>query len=228
MSQFSLSLSPSPETEADPSGLLTVVIPPLDGEYLYAYNRAELPALTVGDSLEVSLGRRITNAFIVSLNSSKETETFHEMKSRSVAIKRVSAGAVIAHAFNQEHLAFFRWIAKYYAEPLSKIIDLAVPTPVIGKPEYTYEVTSAGLPIPEKCTVRQKAVLTYLHNAQAAVATSELRRACEASTAVLSSLVKKGLIQRALTSPAGTKATQEDRSALPTAHARQLAQQGAL
>lgn len=213
MSQFSLSLSPPPTTESEPTGLVTVVIPPLNGEYLYAYNREEIPALKVGDSLEVSLGRRATNAFVISVNSDKETEAFSEMKARSVKIKRISAAAVLAHAFTQEHLDFFRWIAKYYAEPLSKIIDLAVPTPTIGKPEYFYTIASPDRTTSQKRTELQARVLTYLLNAQAPVSASELKRVCDASSSVLSTLVKKGLIHRALTRPQDTNAVTAPSSA---------------
>lgn len=196
MSQLSLSLTPDQEGLIGPRGLLTAVIPPLEGEFLYKFDPTQHPDLKVGDAIQVSLGRRVTNAFVISINSDKELQAERTMTERSISVKSISAEAFTAHAFNSDHLDFFVWVAKYYAEPLSKILDLAIPTPSFSRPIVAYQITEAGKTYGEKLTDRQKSVLATLQNATGPLSTSELLSQCGASTAVCSNLAKKGLITK--------------------------------
>jgi primosomal protein N' (replication factor Y) len=130
------------------------------------------------------------------MNSDRELCAERTMAQRSIAVKAISSEAFTAHAFNPDHLEFFVWVAKYYAEPLSKVLDLAIPTPSFSRPVVAYQVTEAGIAYTQKLTERQKSVLTALQQATGPLSTSELLSKCGASPAVCSNLAKKGLIAK--------------------------------
>jgi len=177
-------------------GLCTAVVPPLEGEFLYQYDTREHADLRIGDVVQVPLGRRMTNAFVVSVNSPKETETFSDMTRRSITVKRLASDALTAHAFNEEQLSFFAWVAKYYAEPLSKILDLAVPAPSYGR-QITYFAlsTTSDIPSPRLSEGQRKAV-AFLQGSARPCSASEIHTACGASTSVLTTLVKRGILEK--------------------------------
>ena len=198
MSQLSLEL-PTPNPPADSDLILfSVVIPPLEGEFLYSCDPSQLPTLAVGDVVEVPLGRRKTRAFVTSLNSPKESASKSEMAARGVAIKKVSSDALISHAFNHGHLEFYEWVARYYAEPLSKVLDLAIPTPAPEKASRAYTACSNS-DTQTSSEVRagstQEKVLGFLRSQGMPVEAKRLRDATGATPAILRALIKKELIE---------------------------------
>lgn len=210
MSPIQLSLTPEklPESdsESDTRVLCTTVIPPLDGEFIYEYAVSTHGHLAVGDVIEVPLGRRTTHAFITSLNSDKEAKTLQEMQGRGVSIRMISRQAPSQRAFNSEHLAFYEWIARYYAEPLSKILDLAIPTPAVTKPQRGYRsstTSSASQPEAPSLGPIQGRVAEFLKTAGEPILASTLKATCGASAATLRSLVQKNLIEEVLIEQAG-------------------------
>jgi primosomal protein N' (replication factor Y) len=198
MSQLSLELSAQLPSTPELRSFFSVVIPPLEGEFLYAYDPTQHPTLAVGDVLEVPLGRRKTRAFITSLNSAKESSSKAEMEARGITIKNIPDGTPSSHAFNHEHLPFYEWVARYYAEPLSKVLDLAIPTPTPEKALRAY-VVSPSLQENLASRVRvgspQDKVLTFLKTQTAPVEQKHVLEACGASPAILRALVKKSLIE---------------------------------
>lgn len=198
MSQLSLELPTLPPHTQEQRSFLSAVIPPLEGEFLYGYDPARHPGLSIGDVLEVPLGRRKTRAFVTSINSAKESVSKAEMETRGVRIKDIPDDTAPSHAFNQEHLPFYEWVARYYAEPLSKVLDLAIPTP---SPEKAIRAYVAGSGDQQTATSQvragstQEKVLTFLKAQAAPVEQKHLLEVCGASPAILRSLVKKSLIE---------------------------------
>jgi primosomal protein N' (replication factor Y) len=198
MSQLPL-LEPSAAPEIENTlKYCTVVIPPLAGEFLYSFAPQKHPDLAVGDVIEVPLGRRTSVAFVVSSQSDRELKALSEIASRGVKVKQIVSTARPAHAFNAEHLEFYDWIARYYAEPLSKILDLAIPNPSPEKPTVSYRLKGRG-PDNSDCTQRlgpaQQRVVDYLAKRAEAVDSRTLRADCAASASVLKNLLEKGLIE---------------------------------
>ena len=81
----------APSSQPLPDGLLTVVVPPLQGEYLYAFNPSDFQNLRVGDLLEVPFRRRATQAFVLSINSERERLASEEMKKQGVTLKTIDS-----------------------------------------------------------------------------------------------------------------------------------------
>lgn len=198
MSQLPLALPSTQPSAPEDLIFFSAVIPPLEGEFLYSVSAAEHASIRVGDVLEVPLGRRTTHAFVISLNSPKEQASREQVATRGVTVKRVSREAKSAHAFNQEHLAFYDWIARYYAEPLSRVLDLAVPTPCPEKKLKVFFATPVDTALastsPRAGSIQEK-VLSFVRSQSGAVDAKQLRDLCGASPESIRSLVKKGLLQ---------------------------------
>lgn len=192
MTQLSLLNEPPLPPQEITDSLASIVVPPLDGEYLYSFNSSKHPELSVGCMIEVQLGRRATPGFVISTNSEREHIASGEMEKRGIKIKPIPSSARPIKAFTEEHLTFYEWIAKYYAEPLSKILDVAVPTPAFGKKDPFVKLVS---PLPDgRRGGAQQRVIDFLTKNDVWTQVSTLRHSCDVSSSILKTLEEKGCI----------------------------------
>lgn len=192
MSQLSFAhMQPSADVVASKK-LASVVIPPLDGEYLYSFDASEDRPLAVGSIVTVPLGRRSVYGFVVSLDSAREQKSLLEMEQRHIKIKSIDMTSKPIRGFDPEHLAFFEWMAKYYVEPLSQILDLAIPTPAFGRADPLLRIAHE-IELP-KLGASQMRIVEYLSSLDSWTPTSHIRDSCDASSASISSLIKKGIV----------------------------------
>ncbi len=196
MSQLSL-LETQPVAPSAPplDRLLSVVVPPLEGEFLYSFDPAVHGELLAGRIVSVQFGRRSVPAFVVSAGSEREAAAVRDMEQRAVRVKPILSEAPIP-AFRPEHLEFYQWIARYYAEPLSKILDLAIPAPAPSKPEPFLRRGAAALE--GRLGPAQRSILERLELAGGWLSLSDLRRAGPAAAATVRGLVERGLIEQEL------------------------------
>ncbi len=193
MNQLSLLNDTDNEPKTSTKDLLTVVIPPLEGEYLYAFDPITCPEIKAGCLIEVPLGKRMASGFILSTNSERERASAEQMKGRGIRVRALPVSTKPVQAITPEHLPFFEWMAKYYAEPLSKIIDLAVPAPSFGRADPSY--SSVSVPEAPRLGANQRRVYDYLATRSAPTTLSTLRTHCGASIPILRALIQKGLIE---------------------------------
>lgn len=194
MTQIPLIQNESVEPSTTAKALLTAVIPPLGGEYLYSYNPTEHSLPLEGSIIEVSLGRRTVPAFVISTNSEKEISASTEMRERGITIKSIPKNSRPIHAFTSEHLPFLQWTAKYYAEPLSKILDVAVPTPAFGRSDpYIRLISQDTSGIRGAAQLR---IINYLQERAGWCPLSSLREQCDASASSIRTLEQKGFIEK--------------------------------
>ena len=99
MSQLSLIDAPTPPPQEIPHSLVTVVVPPLEGEYLYAFDPIACPEMSVGCMIEVQLGRRPAPGFVISANSDRERAAAKEIAERGVKIKPIPSSSRPIKAF---------------------------------------------------------------------------------------------------------------------------------
>jgi primosomal protein N' (replication factor Y) len=199
MTQLTLITDSSPLPAETTDSLATVVIPPLEGEYLYSFSSATHPALCAGCVVEVQLGRRTVPGFVLSTNSSREHTASVEMTHRGIKVKPIPSHSRPIPAFLAAHLDFFEWMAKYYAEPLSKILDLAVPRPAFSKKENFFRLAPT---IPEgRHGAAQQRVIDFLSSQNDWVSASAMRQSCDATPAILRALEKKGCVISAAEPP---------------------------
>lgn len=192
MTQLILLQEPESTTLPESRDLLTVAIPPLDGQYLYTFNQTECPDIAIGSIIEVPLGRRMVPAFILSVNSNREQASAIEMAARKVKIRSIPASTTPIKALNPEHFPFLEWIAKYHSEPLSKVLDLAVPSPSFGRADPSYTLTTTA-EVP-RLGPSQRRIYEYLLTNPVPTPLSILRVECGASASLIRALLQKGLI----------------------------------
>jgi primosomal protein N' (replication factor Y) len=204
-------LIPDTLEQSDNVTYFTALIPPLDGEYVYGYRTANdnrsTSKISVGDVIEVPLGRRATNGFVISVDSEREIDAKRAIESRGKAIRIIPQDITPARGFTEEHLAFYSWIARYYAEPLSKILDLAVPTATPTKAPIgyllrrntespnTHTPTPTPTPTPRSGSVQSR-IIDLLEGSEHPVSVEALKASCGASAATVRALVQKGLIEQ--------------------------------
>jgi primosomal protein N' (replication factor Y) len=115
------------------------------------------------------------------------------MRQRKINVKNIPASASTCEAFTAEHLAFFEWIAKYYAEPLSKILDLAIPTPAWGRRDPLYRRTDK--PVEGTIGSAQKKIIQHLETRASWTAWSAIRQETGCSSTTIKGLLEKGLLE---------------------------------
>ena len=173
-----------------PTGLFTAVIPPLDGEYLYRFD-PNTGSLLSGFRLELPFGRRSTTGFVLSVDTEKEKIAYSAMKEKGVTVKQINVeGATLA--YQSEQFSLMDWMARYYGEPLSKILDLAVPNSAHEKKDLYY-LLNEGQELGNLGKAQQKLVdFLRLNNSQAYA--SEIRAALGNCSATLTSLLKRQIL----------------------------------
>lgn len=194
---------PAPTKDPQTLQLLTAVIPPLDGEFLYYYDPLAHPHLDVGHVIELPLGRRETHGFVVSINSESESRAKAEIDTRNVKLKAIPDDAKCARAFTNEHLDFYHWISRYYSEPLSKILDLAVPARATEKPKEYFALSDNPRAESEERSNKRRApsqtkVLELLANSKNTPLEARfIKERSGASSSTIKTLLERGLIERA-------------------------------
>ncbi|NLF25464.1 MAG: primosomal protein N', partial [Deltaproteobacteria bacterium] len=105
--------------------LAEIVIPPLPGTYTYRLEAESSADIEVGYSVEVPFGRRRAIGYVVA----RTTLTPERRKLLDgIDLKTVTFSEKCFAAFLPSQLPFFSWIADYYCQPLSIVIDTAVPS----------------------------------------------------------------------------------------------------
>ena len=185
--------------DPSPQRFLSAVISPLQGEYLYGYDPAIHPGLQVGSIVMLPLGKRRVPGFVISKDSAREAKSLAEMGARSVKIKSIASEPPPIAAFSAQHLEFFEWIAKYYAEPLSKVLDLAIPLPAFGRSDPMLRAVAQTTSIELgaiKLKAAQRRVFEQLVASGGWIQISRLRKLLPASALTINSLIKIGLIEQ--------------------------------
>jgi primosomal protein N' (replication factor Y) len=180
-------------------GYFSAVTPPLPGEYVYAFDSSEVASLVLGAAVAIPLGKRVVAGYVVSVNSQREMTSVAEMQSKGIRIKKIPSSAEVVPAFTAQHLPFFEWFSQYYSEPLSKVVDLAIPTPAWGRADPFYKRTS--LEPSSRVGPSQRAILDFLEKHPSWMAWSQIKSECSASATTMRSLLEKGLVEKATEIP---------------------------
>jgi primosomal protein N' (replication factor Y) len=98
--------------------------------------------IDVGYRVEVPLGRRRTHGFVVKTGVScpKSSDGI------DLVLKSIVQGKENQRGFDRSQLEFFEWVAEYYGDSLSSVIDVAVPPIAPPKPEKFLRVLQPQSP----------------------------------------------------------------------------------
>jgi primosomal protein N' (replication factor Y) len=168
---------------------VNVVIPPL--EYALTY---ELPVsmetrVEVGSRIDVPLGRRTAQGYVIS--KERKAKAGPGASTPKFQIKAVPEGDV-TQCFLPEQVEFFQWIADYYGDPLSNVIDVAIPPTVPPKFERTISLVSE--PEEELAGSAQKEIVKILSENGGELDITTITRRVKGAARVLKGLEKKGII----------------------------------
>lgn len=168
--------------------LVNVVISPLPVAYSYTVPPELESLVSIGSLVEVPLGRRIAKGFVIE----KRDVSQAELDASKYAIKAIQTAVLDYPLFNEEQLIFFKWIAGYYRENLSTVIDVAIPSPAPRL--FKRAVSLASFNESELKGKLQKELINFLKTRQHSVSMSELSRRFKGAAASLKRLHEKGFV----------------------------------
>lgn len=169
--------------------LASVVIPPLAQPYTYEVPPEIEKQALVGTLVSVPLGKRFAQGYVVSRDISELGKSEEKFK-----IKSIVAEAHPRACFTPKQLEFFQWIADYYGEPLSNVIEVAIPPLPVRKFQTTVRLTSAAASYEAKGSLQAK-LLTHLQAQKEEVQTQHLSRKFPGAAAALKALAKVGVVE---------------------------------
>lgn len=158
-----------------------VAVPPLEKTLLYQCSSS----IGVGYKATVLVNRRTCTGYVVECHSSNPIPNAN--------FKVLNIDESLAEpAFPDEHVKFFKWIADYYFETLSSVIDTALPKLSPFRTERFYRLrqtdTHAKGPL-------QRKIIGYLTDNGNEASFSNLKALGKGVPACLSSLIKRGDIE---------------------------------
>ena len=167
-----------------------VVIPPIDAAYTYRIPENLAGSVVVGARVMVPLGNRKAQGFVTQLSN--------DVSFNSDKIKSVHSLVHADKCFNQEDLNFLEWVANYYGEPLSTVIDVAIPSWQSGKIEKVYfctELATSSDAPPLRSSNQNKILDRIKLCAGAGIQHSALQKEFPTSlSAAIKNLVSKNLV----------------------------------
>lgn len=114
--------------------LYNISLPPLETLFTYRLESAALPVNPIGFRVLVPLGKRSVYGLIIE-ECVLQNPGLKEIKS----IIELMGDAPVA---SPELISFCRWISKYYSEPLSQVLDCAIPAIVLRKSDLWIKLIS--------------------------------------------------------------------------------------
>ena len=167
--------------------LVTVVVPPLSQHLTYMLPEELESEVDLGSELEVPLQRRIATGFVIAKSNIEEGS-----KQTSFKIKEVLGKKIPEKCFNAEQLAFFNWIADYYGESLSRVIETAIPAP--ASPKFQKLVSLGPNADVEQKGKLQKLIVETLRK-EGALDSALISRRFRGASQVLKKLEANGIVE---------------------------------
>lgn len=180
--------------------LVNVVIPPLKSPLTYCVPEELAQIVEVGHQVQVPLGKkRVASGYVVETNPKGDPDS---------ELKEIISISHSDPCFLPEQLEYFNWIAEYYCEPLSRVIELAIPPTVPVRYEsYISLLDRSGTGLKGKT---QQRIVDYLNSLDGEIKSTDLSRQIKGASQSLKTLEKLGVIgvtKRELTSSKQTKST---------------------
>ena len=127
---------PSSEGESSHTNSVSVLIPPLKSPFTYEVPEKYQKIIDIGFSVVVPFGKRKAHGYVIENSSSPSTEE------ETFAIKPIESLEGNYKHFDPTQIKFFQWVADYYGDTLSSVLEVAVPPAVPQKFESTISIVS--------------------------------------------------------------------------------------
>ena len=164
-----------------------IVIRPLPLPLTYKIPEDLVAKIRLGSKVEAPLGKsRVSEGYVIDLFESFDGDT--------KKIKEIDC-IVFSCCFNSSDLEFYKWIAEYYGEPLSVVIDTAIPNFKPPKQITWAKLMVANFSELKIRSLNQQKALNILSNSQdLELPVDSIAAQLENGTAAVRELAKKGLI----------------------------------
>ncbi len=168
--------------------LVNVVIPPLRQAFTYFVPEEWEKMVDTGYQVEVPLGKRQAQGFVISkfpLSSYQSNDEYD--------VKSLAELPLEYRSFDPKQLPFFEWIAEYYGDSLSNVLDVAIP-------KYAPPKLKRLIHLVDNCDtsslrgLRQKEIVSLLQERKEPVTSSELSKRFKGAHGTLKSLESRGII----------------------------------
>ncbi|MCB0352080.1 MAG: primosomal protein N', partial [Bdellovibrionales bacterium] len=147
--------------------------------------------ISVGFRVSVPLGNRTTFGVVIRRNVKE-----HSL-SQGFQLKAVHGDETPIPVLHPSQLPFLEWIADYYGDSLSSVIDTCIPNIALPKPVEMLSINSTQESLDLKGS-KQKQIVAFLRERGGEVLSSELRKIFPSSGQSLLTLKKKGIVQSSL------------------------------
>jgi primosomal protein N' (replication factor Y) len=163
-----------------------VVIRPLERILTYSIPENLIMDVKVGSKVIVPLGKsRTASGFVVTLT---DTNNSNSDSKPIISIE-------VSNCFNQDDLEFYKWVSEYYCEPLSIVIDTAIPNIKPPKKESFVSLVHENINNFKTKSTHQNKVIEYLLTKSELEATaSEIQNSVGCKSSIFNQLVKKGIV----------------------------------
>ena len=168
---------------------INVVIPPLGSPLTYEVPERLEKTISVGSRVSVPLGTRQATGFVVGKQLPEQKD------GKKFAIKKINAATHTEPCFLPEQLEFFRWVAEYYGDSLSNVIDVAIPPSVPIKLEKNVRLSTQSTEQGSLKGKLQKLLFEHLTQCPGGVPLSILSRQFKGASAALKALEEKKIIE---------------------------------
>lgn len=167
--------------------LAQILIPPLEEPLTYLVPKELATTIEIGCRVAVPLGRRKAAGYVISQGPADDSVQ------REYAVKPISASRENQRCFAPEQLRFFEWVAEYYGDTVSNVIDVAVPPMAPPKETRLVELVEGYRgPVRGK---NQQALIEALRQESTPVAYEALRRRVSGAAGALSRLSELGAVR---------------------------------
>lgn len=170
------------------SELINVVIPPLAQSYTYLVPAELASQIDIGSKVSVPLGKRKASGFVISKLSENLNQQQHAYQ-----LKSIDKIFGTLPCFDHEQLKFFQWVSDYYQEPLSNVIDCAIPA--LAPAKYKQTITLQKDPESPLRGKIQKQIYDLLKTENQALDYSLIQRKFKGSKLALKKLAELDIVK---------------------------------
>ncbi|WKZ57926.1 MAG: primosomal protein N' [Bdellovibrionota bacterium] len=168
--------------------LAHVLVPPLQDPLTYLIPKELEHTIDIGYRVAVPLGKRKASGYVVA----RETADTQRLQT-AYQIKPVSISQENQPCFAQDQLKFFEWVAEYYGDTVSNVIDVAVPPTTPPREQRT--VLLRQQPTERLRGKKQHAVVDLLASAAGGISYESLTRRVPGCAAAIRRLCELGIVE---------------------------------
>jgi len=166
--------------------LINVVIPPLEQPFTYSVPQQLVSSAQIGSCVAVPFRNRTERGFIIAhLPESARAQITYKVRS-------ILSSTPPKPCFLASQIEFMRWIADYYGDALSSVIDVAVPPDVPAQIIKTVRLVSVPEPLPRARIQRE--LLTILKESDGAIDCTTLNRRLKGASSAVKALEAQGIV----------------------------------